>query len=30
MLLVFAILVKNGDGKQRWNLGQNVKSFVLI
>lgn len=30
MLLRFEILVKNGDGKQGWNLGQKVKSFVLI
>lgn len=26
----FDILVKNGDGKQGWSLGQKAKSFVLI
>lgn len=30
MLLMFAILVKNGGGKKRWNLGPEVKNFVLI
>lgn len=29
MLLRLEILVKNGDGKQGWILGQKVESFVL-
>lgn len=29
MLLRFAVLVKSGDGKHRWNLGQKVKKLCF-